>query len=156
MKKHRRKKLISFNGYLLNKLSKVESDDMENWIKVLEYPLKEKDTAEWLFKLLEEEKIPYKEELKEEWIGIGKYAKYNSYVLVYAPKDYKEKVESYLKEYSNSNNIVYEDIEELKNISNYDEEVEVEQIKRDNAKKMLEWIPLGFILIIIICWIIMR
>ena len=55
---------------------------MENWTKVFEYSLKEKDTVEWLFKLLEEEKIPYKEELKEEWIGIGKYAKYNSYVLV--------------------------------------------------------------------------
>ena len=38
---------------------------MENLIKVFEYSLKEKDTVEWLFKLLEEEKIPYKEELKE-------------------------------------------------------------------------------------------
>ena len=130
---------------------------MENWVKVFEYSLKEKDTVEWLFKLLEEEKIPYKEELKEEWIGIGKYAKYNSCVLMHVPKDYKGKVDAYLKEYNNPSNIIYEDIEELKNTSNYDEEVEIERIKREKAKKILQWMPLWFVLIIIIiCWITMR
>ena len=34
---------------------------MENWSNVFEYSLEGKDTAQWLFKLLEEEKIPYKE-----------------------------------------------------------------------------------------------
>ena len=34
---------------------------MENWIEVLEYNQKEKERIEWLFELLEEEKIPYKE-----------------------------------------------------------------------------------------------
>ena len=127
---------------------------MENWSNVFEYSLEGKDTAQWLFKLLEEEKIPYKEELKEEWIGIGKYAKYNSYVLVYVPKDYKGKVEGYLKEYNNPSNIIYEDVEELKNISSYDEELEIERIKREKAKKILQWLPLWFVLIIIICCII--
>ena len=130
---------------------------MENWTKVFEYSLKEKDTVEWLFKLLEEEKIPYEEELKEEWVKSGRYARYNSYVLVYVPKDYKGKVDAYLKEYNNPSNIIYEDIEELKNTSNYDEEAEIERIKREKAKKILQWMPLWFVLIIIIiCWITMR
>ena len=39
---------------------------MENWIEVLEYNQKEKERIEWLFELLEEEKIHYKEKRKKE------------------------------------------------------------------------------------------
>lgn len=41
----------------------------------------------------------------------------------------------YLNEYNNSDNIIYEDIDELKNTSNNDEEVKMEQIKREKLKK---------------------
>lgn len=51
---------------------------MEDWIKVFEYSRKEKDTVKWLFNLLENERIPYKEELKnKEWIQ-GKFVRYSS------------------------------------------------------------------------------
>lgn len=129
---------------------------MENWIKVLEFNRKVENTMEWLFKLLEEEKIPYKEETKEEWVGIGKYARYNQNTVVYVPKEYKEKVESYLKEYKNPNNIVYEDAKELKNAVNDYHEEEKEYNKRKIAQKILTWIPIGFILIIIICGMTIR
>lgn len=130
---------------------------MEDWIKVFEYSRKEKDTVKWLFDLLENERIPYKEELKnKEWIQ-GRFVRYSSQVFVYVPKDCKEKVEMYLNEYNNSDNIIYEDIDELKNASNNDEEVKMEQIKREKAKKILPWIPVWFVLLIIIlCWLTMK
>lgn len=105
---------------------------MQNWVNVFEYEKKAEYTIEWLFELLEEEKIPYKEELKEEWIGIGKYAQYKQNGLVYVPKEYKEKVELYLKEYNNANNIVYEDIEELKNVTiDENEEFKLSRISKN-------------------------
>lgn len=129
---------------------------MENWIKVLEFNKKIEDTMEWLFKLLKEEKIPYKEEIKEQWIGIGRNARYNQNIVVYVPKEYKEKVNSYLKEYKNPNNIVYEEAEELKNTVNDFDGEEREYNKRNIAQKILAWIPIGLILILIICGMIMR
>lgn len=127
---------------------------MENWVIIYEFNKKEEATTEWLFKLLEEEKIPHKEEIKEYWVG-NKYTKYEQNIIVYVPKKYKEKVESYLKEYSNPNNIVYEDAEELRNVPNDDEEEKREYNKRSMAKKILAIIPFAMILIIIICGIIM-
>lgn len=93
---------------------------MENWISVCEYSRKEKDSIEWLFKLLEEEKIPYKEEFKENWFGY----------------------------------IVYEDVEELRNVSNDEEELIKERKKWKMVEKMLCWIPMGMLLIVIVLLII--
>lgn len=126
---------------------------MENWIIVYEFNKKIENTMEWLFELLDEEKIPYKKEIKEYWTGT-KYTKYEQNVIIFVPKEYKEKVESYLKEYNNSNNIVYEEAEELRNVSN-DEEEQLKELKKGKmAEKMLAWIPIGMILIVIICGII--
>ena len=125
---------------------------MENWIGVCEYNREEKDTIEWLVKLLEEEKIPYKEEFKENWFGYRK-PMYQENIIVYVPNKYKEKVESFLKEYNDPNNIVYEEVEELKDISN--EEEQVKELKKGKmAQKALAWIPIGMVLIVIICGII--
>ena len=125
---------------------------MENWIGVYEYNRKEKDLIEWLFKLLEEEKIPYKEELKENWFGYKK-PMYQQNIIIYVPEKYKEKVEWFLKEYNNPSNIVYEDVAELKNISN--EEEQVKEIKKGKiAQKMLAWIPIVMVLITIMCGIL--
>jgi len=126
---------------------------MENWIDIYQINKEAEETMEWLFKLLDEEKIPHKEETKENWIG-HKMTKYEQNIIIYVPKDYKEKVESYIKEYSNPNNIVYEDAEELKNLSNDDDE-QLKEIKKGKmAEKMLAWIPIGMIIIVIICGII--
>lgn len=108
----------------------------------------------WLFELLEEEKIPHKEELKEHWEGT-KYAKYEPKVNVYVPKECKEKVELYLKEYSNPDNISCENADELKNISNDEEEQKIQTKKRNNSKKILALIPIVMILVAILCAIIM-
>ena len=122
---------------------------MQNWVNVFEYEKKkiDIDTKEWLFELLEEEKIPYKEELKEEWIGIGKYAKYKQSRIVYVPKEYKEKVELYIKEYYNPNNIVYEDIEEFKNVSI--QENEEFKLSR-NSKNVIIGVFVGMIIAVIV------
>ena len=126
---------------------------MENWISVYEYNRKEKDLIEWLFKLLEEEKIPYKEELKENWFGYKK-PMYQQNIIIYVPAEYKEKVEWFLKEYNDPSNIVYEDVEELKNISNEEEE-QLKEIKKGKiAQKMLAWIPIVMLLIAIMCGIL--
>ena len=127
---------------------------MENWIKVFEFNKEAEETMEWLFTSLDQEKIPYREETIEKWIG-HKIPKYEQYVVVYVPKEYKEKVESYLKEYNNPNNIVYEEAEELRNASN-DEDEQLKEIKKGRmAQKALAWIPIVMILIIIICGIIL-
>ena len=126
---------------------------MENWIEVYEYNKDVEEAMEWLFKILEEEKIPHKEEIKEKWTG-HRIPKYEQNVIVYVPKEYQEKVESYLKEYSNPNNIVYEDAEELRNVSNEEEEQAKEIKKGKMAQKMLAWIPIGMVLIVVICAII--
>jgi len=128
--------------------------NMENWINVCEYNRKEEESIEWLFKILDEEKIPYKQETKENWFGY-RMPTYQENIVVYVPTEYKEKVESYLKEYNNPNNIVYEDVEELRNVSNYEEDEQLKEIKRGQiAKKMLAWIPIGMVLIVIIGGII--
>lgn len=126
---------------------------MENWIGVCEYNREEKDSIEWLFKLLEEEKIPYKEEIKENWFGYRK-PMYQENIIVFVPKEYKGKVEFYLKEYDNPNNIVYEEAEELRNVSNEEEEQLKETKKGEMLQKILGWIPIGMILIVIVCIII--
>ena len=127
---------------------------MENWINVYEFNKASEETIQWLFTLLDEEKIPYKKEMKENWIGY-KIPKYEQAIIIYVPKEYKEKVESYLKEYNNSNNIVYEEAEELRNASN-DEDEQLKEIKKGRmAQKALAWIPIVMILIIIICGIIL-
>lgn len=126
---------------------------MENWIIVCEYDKQQKDSIEWLFKLLEKEKIPYKEELKENWTGY-RMPTYHHSIILYVPQEYKEKVESYLEEHDNSDNIVYEEAEELKNISNEEEE-QLKEIKKGRiAQKMLAWIPIGMVIIVIMCGII--
>lgn len=103
---------------------------MENWIIVYEFNKKIENTMEWLFELLDNEKIPYKKEIKEYWTGT-RYTKYEQNIIVYVPKKYKEKVEAYLKEYSTPNNIVYEEAEELRNISNEEEEQHKELKKEE-------------------------
>ena len=126
---------------------------MENWINVYEYNQKSEETVEWLFKLLDEEKIPHKEERKENWSGY-RMPIYQENIIVYVPMEYKEKVEAFLKEYHNPNNIVYEEVEELRNLSNDDEE-QLKDIKKGKvAEKMLAWIPIGMLLIAIMCGII--
>lgn len=126
---------------------------MGNWINVCEYDKKLEESIEWLFKILNEEKIPYKQELKENWSGY-RMPTYHENVIIYVPTEYKEKVESYLKEYNNPNNIVYEEPEELRDVYN-DEDEELKDIKKGRiAKKMLAWIPIGMVLIVIICGII--
>jgi len=127
---------------------------MENWINVYEFNKTSEETMQWLFTLLDEEKIPYKKEIKENWIGY-RMPKYEQSIIIYVPKEYKEKVESYLKEYNNPNNIVYEDVEELKNAFNDDKEEKREYKNRNIAKKILAIIPFAMILIIIICGIIL-
>ena len=122
---------------------------MENWIGVCEYSRKEKDTIEWLIKLLEEEKIPYKEEFKENWFGYKK-PMYQENIILYVPMEYKEKVESFLKEYNNPSNIAYEDAEELRNVSNDDDEIIKERKKWNMMVKILTLIPIVLLFIAII------
>lgn len=124
---------------------------MENWFKVLEFNIKAEDTTKWFFELLDDEKIPHKEEIKEKWIGYGKRAKYQLNVLVYVPKEYKTKVESYLKEYENPNNIIYEEAEELRNV-NIDETEEFKLTKI--SQKVIKSLFLGMISIMVIGMII--
>lgn len=126
---------------------------MENWIGVCEYDREEKDSIEWLIKLLEEEKIPYKEAFKENWFGYRK-PMYQDSIIIYVPNEYKEKVESFLKEYNDPSNIVYEDVEELRNVSNEEKE-QLNEIKKGRmSQKALAWIPIGMIIIVIMCGII--
>lgn len=127
---------------------------MENMEKVLEFNRKAEDTMEWFFKLLDEEKIPHEEEIREAWGGSGRQPKYEQNIIVYVPREHKEKVESYLKEYSNPNNIVHEEYEELKNVSNEEEEENKEYNKRNIAQKILILIPFVMVAIVILCGII--
>lgn len=126
---------------------------MENWINICEFDQKAKGTMEWLFKLLEEEKIEYKIKLKDTWEGIGKNARRRTYVLVFVQKDYKEKVESYIKEYNNPRNIVYEEAEELRN-AHIDEEEDGEYKLSSISRKVIFGIFIGMMSVVIIGLII--
>ena len=119
---------------------------MEEWINVFEFNKKWENSAIWLLELLDEEKIPHKEETKECWSGSKKYAKYEQNVVVYVPKEFKEKVESYIKEYNNPNNIIYEEVEELRDISNDEEEFKLTKI----SKKIIMGIFFGVMIIVAI------
>ena len=126
---------------------------MGNWIEIFEYNQKEKDKIKCFLELLEEEKIPYKEEIQEKWQG-RRIPIYQQNVIIYIPIEYKEKVDGFLKQYDNPSNIVYEDVEELRNISSEEEE-QLKEIKKGRmAQKMLAWIPIGMVIIVIICMIV--
>ncbi len=125
---------------------------MEEWSEVYKYNKKMDNTVEWLLNLLEEEKIPYRQKVEEVWIGHPtKYRKYEQNIILLVPKEYKVKVESYIRDYSNPNNIIYEDAQELQNAFDYDDEERIEKQKRNFIKKIIEWIPIILVLIIIIC-----
>ena len=127
---------------------------MENWIEILKFTSNAESTYQVFLELLDKEKIPHKEELKESWKGSGKQPRYEQNIIVYVPKEYKEKVESYLNEYNDPNNIVYEEAEELKNITDDEEEQEREFKKRNIAQKILILIPFVMVGIVILCGII--
>ena len=126
---------------------------MENWINICEFDKEAKGTMEWLFKLLEEEKIEYKIKLKDTWEGIGRNARRRTYVLVFVQKDYKEIVESYIKEYNNPRNIVYEEVEELRN-AQIEEEEDGEYKLSSISKKIILGIFIGMMSVVIIGLII--
>ena len=127
---------------------------MENWIEILKFTTNAENTWKVFLELLDKEKIPHKEEFKESWKGSGKQPRYEQNIIVYVPKEYKEKVESYLNEYNDPNNIVYEEAEELKNITDDEEEQEREFKKRNIAQKILILIPFVMVGIVILCGII--
>jgi len=127
---------------------------MDNWIEILEFNKKSKETWDYFLKLLDDEKIPYKEEIKEAWEGSARRPQYEQYVLFYVPEEYKEKVEAYLKEYNNPDNIIYEEIEELENVSSDEEDEKGEDNRRNIAEKILVLTPFIMIFIVIICGII--
>ena len=124
---------------------------MENWVNICEF--NQNESVEWLLKLLDEEKVPHKEEIKENWSG-HRVPKYHQNIMIYIPKEYKEKVESYLMEYNNPNNVTYEEAEELRNTSDDDDEQQDEIDKGNRAKKILAIIPFAMLLVAIICGII--
>ena len=127
---------------------------MENWIEILSFTKDTEDVCKSFLKLLDDEKIPHKEDIKEIWEGSHRLPKYNYNIIVYIPKEYKEKVQSYLNENNNSNSIVYEDVEELKYVSNDTEEEQKEYKKRECVKKVLALIPFGMVGIVIMVAII--
>lgn len=124
---------------------------MENWISVLEFNKKTEDIWKCFLELLNDENIPHKEEIKEKWAGSARQPIYEQDIIVYVPKEYKEKVESYIKEYNDSNNIEYEEVEELKYAS---DEEEKEYKKRNIAKKILILTPFVMVAIAVICGIV--
>ena len=126
---------------------------MENWINVCEFDKREKGRMEWLFKLLEEEKIEYKVKLKDTWEGIGKNARRRTYVLVFIEKGHKEEVESYIKEYNNPRNIIYEEAEELRNV-HIDEDENGEYKLSSISKKVIFGMFIGMMSVVIIGLII--
>ena len=127
---------------------------MDNWIEIMKFNKKSEETWNSFLKLLDDEKIPHKEEIKECWEGSARIPRYEQYVLVYVPEEYKGKVEAYLKEYNNPENIVYEEIEELKSVPSEDEEEKREYKKRNIAQKILILTPFIMVGIVIICGII--
>jgi len=127
---------------------------MENWIEILRFTKSIENAWQWFFVLLDDEKIPHKEEIKEKWGGSTRQPKYEEEMIVYIPNEYKEKVETYLKEYNAPNNIVYEEADELKNAKNEDDEEKSEYQKRNIAQKILILTPFVMVGIAIICGII--
>ena len=127
---------------------------MENWIEILSFTKDSEDICKSFLKLLDDEKIPHKEDIKETWEGSHRVPKYNYNIIVYIPKEYKEKVQFYLNEYNNSNSSVHEDVEESKYVSNDDDDEQKEYKKREIAKKILALIPFGMVGIVIIVAII--
>ena len=108
---------------------------MDNSIEILKFNKISKEKWNCFFKLLDDEKIQHKEEIKECWEGSARHPRYEQYVIVYIPKECKEKVEGYLKEYSNLDNIVDEEIEELKNVSSEEEEEKREYLNSSSTCK---------------------
>ena len=63
---------------------------MENWIEILKFTSNAESTYQVFVELLNKEKIPHKEELKQSWKGSGKQPRHEQNIIVYVPKEYKE------------------------------------------------------------------
>lgn len=125
---------------------------MENWVEVLEYNKKSEDRQKGLLELFNDEKIPHKEELKKICVGIGRRGEiYEQNIVVYVPKEYKVKAETYIKEYKNPKNILFDEAEEFQEVD-IDEEEEFKLTKI--SKNILKYLFGGMLLVAIIGMII--
>lgn len=125
---------------------------MENWVEVLEYNIKSEDIYKGLLNLFNDEKIPHKEELKKRCVGIGRRGEiYKQNIVVYVPKEYKVKAETYIKEYEDPKNILFDEVEEFKGVD-IEEEEEFKWAKI--SENIVKYLFVGMILAVTIGMII--
>lgn len=83
----------------------------EKWVRIIETNSNNKT---WLHDILDDNKIPYKEDIESYWDGWIKAPKYKEKVFISVPIKYEKQVLEYIEEYNNLNNIVIDDLETRK------------------------------------------
>lgn len=119
----------------------------ENWIKIYEVDdYKKANEPTWLIQLLIDNHIAYHIEMEDDWVGI-KLPKYKKRLKVLVQKKYEKTAKKLIEEFQNPKSIKKEDVEELKDISDEENNIEV---KRYHKITQIGWILYGIFLLIVI------
>ena len=128
----------------------------DKWIKIYEsyeYKDSELNTKVWLNNVLEDNKIPYKNEIEDYWAGTPKMPKYLEKLIFYVPLEFKEQVENYIREYTNSENTITDEPELINSEDATEQEIKITNKHQRTAKLILAIIPVVIMLSLIICGI---
>lgn len=124
----------------------------ESWIKIYEIDdYKETNEPTWLEQLLIDNNILYNSEIDDYWIGI-RLPKYKKRLKVFVQKKYEKTVKKYIEDFQNPRSIKKEDIEELKDTSDDENDIEVERHSKIGKIGLILW--MAFLLIVCIFGII--
>ena len=121
----------------------------EKLIKIYEENVPEDNSKILLQKLLEENNIPYKGEIKEYWTGL-RIAKYNTKFVIYVEEKFKSQAQEYVKEIYNEDNILDDNIKEIKTDENTEDEEKIINKRQKIMQRTLVGIVGAMVLSIII------
>ena len=126
----------------------------QKWIKICEsyeYLDSKLNLKIWLHDLLDENNIPYKNEVESYWEGSVRTPEYKEKLIIYIPSEYQKQVEEYISDYNSPDNILSEDIEEFE--CEDDSELDAQNIENRQRKmlKIMGLVIFGMILTVILC-----
>ena len=124
----------------------------ENWIKIYEIEnYKETNEPTWLYQILLDDNIIYDSEIEGYWVGI-RLPKYKKRLKIYVQKKHEKKVKKYIEDFQNPKSIKRGDIEELKDISSDENDIEIKKYNKITKTIYILWG--AFLLIVAIFGII--
>lgn len=127
---------------------------MENFVLIAKINKKSKLALKQMYNFLKEEKIEYKEELEDKWIGI-RQPEYDASIAFYLKESDRAKVEKFIEELDSAT-IMSEENDELREYTQKEQDEDEKELKRYRKRqKLLQKIMIYGVFLIVIFWIIL-